>query len=411
VTVRSRFPVVLCIFLLASLTGIMFAGSTSCVIGAGATTYTLDVTVDGMGSVNLNATGPYNYNDVVQLNAIPSYGWSFLSWSGDLNGSANPATIVMNSNKAVTAHFVSTNTLYLTVATDKYLYGVGEMVNVSGNLMWEPNHIPVTDGLVGVEVRAPSGSEFVLRTRPTGIITGQNWLVNFTSLYTCDQNMIPKSAFSKGEDVWVYAQWRNYDLAHEHSVTMTAVFYTSTSAPVDLDYSSGTALPGGNGTYFFRATALKNGGATGNFVIYASLFSDFPRNGGYPYCPEWQATFTITSPTVPLARTSKSVSSVSSDGAYDFQFRLLSAHGYYKINATVFYYGVLVTKSATLYLPLIGDINQDGRVDILDAILMSVAFNSRPGNPNWNPKADLNKDNVVDILDAILLSTHFGESG
>ena len=69
-------------------------------------TYTLAVTIDGGGSVILNATGPYNYNDTVQLTVYPNYGWGFLRWSGDLNGSNNPALLVMNSNKAVTAHLI-----------------------------------------------------------------------------------------------------------------------------------------------------------------------------------------------------------------------------------------------------------------------------------------------------------------
>ena len=62
-------------------------------------------------------------------------------------------------------------------------------------------------------------------------------------------------------------------------------------------------------------------------------------------------------------------------------------------------------------MPLIGDINQDGRVNVLDAILLSNAFNSRPGDAKWNPNADLNKDNSVNVLDAILLSAHYNESG
>jgi hypothetical protein len=56
-----------------------------------------------------------------------------------------------------------------------------------------------------------------------------------------------------------------------------------------------------------------------------------------------------------------------------------------------------------------GDVNGDGKVDILDALLLAGAFLSRPGSPRWNPAADLNGDGVVDILDAILLARHFGQ--
>jgi hypothetical protein len=66
------------------------------------------------------------------------------------------------------------------------------------------------------------------------------------------------------------------------------------------------------------------------------------------------------------------------------------------------------TTSAIITIP--GDINGDGTVDIYDAILLSTAFNSFAGGPNWNPNADLNGDGVVDIYDAIILSSHFGKN-
>jgi PKD repeat protein len=61
----------------------------------------------------------------------------------------------------------------------------------------------------------------------------------------------------------------------------------------------------------------------------------------------------------------------------------------------------------TVYVGIPGDINGDGRVNILDAILVSNAFLSTPGSPNWNPNADINSDGVVDILDAIILANNW----
>lgn len=55
-----------------------------------------------------------------------------------------------------------------------------------------------------------------------------------------------------------------------------------------------------------------------------------------------------------------------------------------------------------------GDLNDDGIVNILDAIVMSYAFGSTPAAPNWNPDADLNGDGVVNIIDAILMGINFG---
>jgi hypothetical protein len=55
-----------------------------------------------------------------------------------------------------------------------------------------------------------------------------------------------------------------------------------------------------------------------------------------------------------------------------------------------------------------GDLNGDGVVNILDAILLANAVDSTPGSPNWNPLADLNGDGVVNILDAIIFGNNFG---
>jgi len=42
----------------------------------------------------------------VVLEANPAEGWRFAGWSGDLAGSDNPAVMVMDGDKAVTATFV-----------------------------------------------------------------------------------------------------------------------------------------------------------------------------------------------------------------------------------------------------------------------------------------------------------------
>ena len=53
---------------------------------------------------------------------------------------------------------------------------------------------------------------------------------------------------------------------------------------------------------------------------------------------------------------------------------------------------------------LIGDINHDGAINILDAVEFAHAFGSTPSGPRWNLHADLNGDNTINILDATMLS-------
>ncbi|MCB0293485.1 MAG: hypothetical protein KDH97_24745, partial [Calditrichaeota bacterium] len=58
------------------------------------------------GAVQLNpAGGIYDSATVVTLTAIPDPGYAFSGWSGDLAGSANPDSLVMDTAKAVTATF------------------------------------------------------------------------------------------------------------------------------------------------------------------------------------------------------------------------------------------------------------------------------------------------------------------
>jgi hypothetical protein len=47
----------------------------------------------------------YNDGTVVTLTAVPNSGWLFKEWTGDLSGSQNPKTLIMNSDKSVTATF------------------------------------------------------------------------------------------------------------------------------------------------------------------------------------------------------------------------------------------------------------------------------------------------------------------
>lgn len=80
--------------------------------------YTLAVSIVGNGHVNLNNTGHYYYGDIVELTAVPIIGWSFQNWTDDLSGSTNPATILINGHKAVTANFIQIGPATIYVPSD-----------------------------------------------------------------------------------------------------------------------------------------------------------------------------------------------------------------------------------------------------------------------------------------------------
>jgi uncharacterized repeat protein (TIGR01451 family) len=73
--------------------------------------YSLTVHIVGQGVVTRTPDqATYLAGTPVQLIAGPAAAWRFVGWSGDLAGTANPDTIVMNSNKVVTATFLSSGT-------------------------------------------------------------------------------------------------------------------------------------------------------------------------------------------------------------------------------------------------------------------------------------------------------------
>jgi uncharacterized repeat protein (TIGR02543 family) len=81
-------------------------------------TYTLTVNTEGDGSVALDpAGGTYSSGTVVTLMANADPGWTFDSWSGDLEGTDNPKSITMDGDKTVTATFVQ-DTYSLMVNTE-----------------------------------------------------------------------------------------------------------------------------------------------------------------------------------------------------------------------------------------------------------------------------------------------------
>jgi|GEM_PF-579776 len=82
-------------------------GNKSVAAGFTINSYTLN-TSGANGSITKNPDkGTYNHGETVTLQAVPAEGYNFVNWSGDLAGSANPATLVMDSNKTVAAAFAA----------------------------------------------------------------------------------------------------------------------------------------------------------------------------------------------------------------------------------------------------------------------------------------------------------------
>lgn len=114
--------------------------------------FTLTININGDGSVTSDPINEcYSCCDVVDLSAIAGIGSSFSNWTGDLNSLNNPESIVMDSDKCVTANFIE-NQYTLTIEIigsgsvevdpEHSFYSYGDIVNFTAipDEDWYFNH-------------------------------------------------------------------------------------------------------------------------------------------------------------------------------------------------------------------------------------------------------------------------------
>ncbi len=70
---------------------------------------TLSLNTQSVGSGNIAGAGSYTQGARVELTAVPSSDYVFSHWSGDAVGVSNKVSVVMDSEKNVTAHFIPEN--------------------------------------------------------------------------------------------------------------------------------------------------------------------------------------------------------------------------------------------------------------------------------------------------------------
>jgi hypothetical protein len=70
----------------------------------------------------------------------------------------------------------------------------------------------------------------------------------------------------------------------------------------------------------------------------------------------------------------------------------------------------LLNLSLILLHTIRGDLDGNGKVNIVDIFIVARAFGSRFGDPNWDQVADLNNDGIVDILDIFAIARDYGKT-
>jgi len=109
----------------------------------------------------------------------------------------------------------------------------------------------------------------------------------------CDHAGNPKGSFETGSMAYFKVKINNTAL-EPANLLMTINIYDLNNTAIGVASFQGS-LTSGLST-FIIGVPIPSSAHLGNATVYANAFTDWPRNGGTPYCPEISATFQIIGP-------------------------------------------------------------------------------------------------------------------
>ena len=59
---------------------------------------------------------------------------------------------------------------------------------------------------------------------------------------------------------------------------------------------------------------------------------------------------------------------------------------------------------------IVGDVNGDGKVNLIDVFSVALAYGSYPGHPTWNPNYDINNDFEINLIDYFTTALNYGKT-
>ena len=301
-------------------------------------------------------------------------------------------------------HATLAPTLRLNITTDKQVYNVGEKVSISGNLTKDGTL--VSDALVCLEVDNPKNELLMIRTFITGQTSTSSWPVEVTSLTPSDSSGNPIYNVQPGGNVGFKFSIKNNAASKYPVIVALSLFYCN-GAPFTTFVAFNGTLDGGQSiTVLVWPVPIPMNAPVGTAYAYASVLNNLPKNNGLAYSPETLATFIIGS------RSSTSITTLTSNqGMFNLTLPLQSTSvmlGNYTIYAITYYSLQIASDKTTFKVILVGDLDNNGKIDMKDVAIVAKAFGTVPGDARWNPKADLNPDNKIDMKDIAIVARAFG---
>jgi uncharacterized repeat protein (TIGR02543 family) len=185
------------------------------VVDQGPGPFTLTVNTSGSGTVSKSPDQPtYASGSIVSVTATPGAGQQFSGWSGDATGTANPLSVTMTSNKAITATFTATGGGGLTFY--RALNINGGAVNLDGQ-SWE-----ASDGAANFSVSGTAFANQAVVLNPATDATRATLIRS--SVYDTDLDAtlgsVPAGTYLVYLYVWEDNNAETYDIRLENQVVL-----------------------------------------------------------------------------------------------------------------------------------------------------------------------------------------------
>ena len=291
--------------------------------------------------------------------------------------------------------------LEIEITTDGAVYNVSGSANINVNITLDGN--PAAN-VAAIEIVSPYGNPYIIRTIKTGNVSQMYARVQFVDLYMCTSLGTPRTLFNPGNVAYINVTIKNIDVV-DRFVLIGLYAQGSGNAPLYAYFPTSGILGAGDlGTYLLSFPIPTNA-PTGQASLFGSLFTDHPANGGYAYCPEQAANFSVSASTPKMPQQPE-----YSNMTFNLPKKNVKLGNYTIYAATNFNVFQTSTDTEQFTVILLGDINQDYLINMRDIATDILLFQTTPGSPNWNPDADINKDGVVNMRDIAALVHFFGNS-